>query len=65
MEFKFLNLKKSIDKNENLQRLKAKAIFNNIKDFFQRISEELIEVKLFSKGKKPMFLSEKTKKLPF
>ena len=51
MEFKFLNLKKSIDKNENLQRQKAIAIFKNMKDFFQRISEELSEVKPFSKGK--------------
>ena len=51
MEFKFWNLKKSIDKNENLQRQKAIAIFKNMKDFFQRISEELSEVKPFSKGK--------------
>ena len=51
MEFEFLNLKKSIDKNENLQRQKAITIFKNMKDFFQRISEVLSKVKPFSKGK--------------
>ena len=51
IEFEFLNLKKSIDKNENLQRQKAITIFKNMKDFFQRISEVLSKVKPFSKGK--------------
>ena len=35
----------------NLQWEKALAFFKNIKDFFQRISEELSEVKPFSKEK--------------
>ena len=33
------------------KRQKAIAFFKNMKDFFQRISEEFFEMKPFSKGK--------------
>jgi hypothetical protein len=47
------------------KRQKALAFFKNMKVLLHRISAELSEVKTFLKRKKPLFLSEITKKLPF
>jgi len=42
-----------------LKRQKAIAFFKNMKDLFNRISAELLELKPFSKGKNPCFQVKK------
>ena len=46
-----MKFKKSIDKNEKLQRQKAIAIFKNMKDFFRDSQKSSLNWNLFQKEK--------------